>query len=403
MTSELTVTERLEQADAICQQLKQDFAAIQCARPPFVLEKLVVDAHQVPEQRWAQCVLEMQIKHQTIRKALINRKILQIEIDRLLATGDEIDALKAQEKTIDLEDQDLAMLGAAREFEALHAIYQTMPRYTRDQLDAAQPELYKRRLIEQAENDLLSRATGVSSSNLGGLRLVGEPIPNIPSMLPATGETAPKSLPERISDVQGRYLSEGRCRILCVVPTEKAPDDPTKILPVLEKLLWPGEVEHRLHCIYGMSVADAYNEAALMAIKEGATHLLCIEDDTFAPSDAVTRLLKHGVDIVGGWYPKRQPGPRTGTPIYIDASSGERRSLDHPDGTTRLVYTIPMGCTLIRTEVFKKLPFPWFVTTSQLTQDSDFSQQARDAGLALWCDTGLQCRHVDRVTQEVYA
>jgi len=403
MTSVLTTVKRLEQADALCQQLKEDFAAIQCARPPFVLSKLVVDAHQVPEQRWAQCVLEMQLAHQNIRRALIARKILLLEIDKLVATGDDIDALKADEKRIDLEAQDLAMLGAAREFEALYAIYQKFPhRYTRDELDAAQPELYRRRLIEQAENDLLSRQTGVSSSTLGGLRLVGEPIPSLPSLLPGVGGTAPKALPNRIIDVQDRYLAEGRCRILCVVPTEKAPGDPTKMLPVLEKLLWPGEVEHRLHCIFGMPVADAYNEAAMLALKEGATHLLCIEDDTFAPSDAVTRLLKHGVDIVGAWYPKRQPGPRTGTPIYLDPKTHERRTLDDPDGALREVYTIPMGCTLIRTSVFGKVPYPWFVTTPQLTQDSFFSQVAREAGFTLWCDTSLCCEHRDRVTGEVF-
>lgn len=394
----LSTITRLQEADKLANTLREDFAAIQGARPPWVLEKLVVDAHQVPEQQWAQCVLEMQIAHQNIRRAMLNRQLLVNEIAKLRDTDDPDDEIRAQLKEIDLESQDFAMLGAAREFEALYDIYQKFPqRYSRAELDAAQPELYRLRLKEQAENDLLSRQTGVSASNLGGLRLVGSPIPDLPASLPLSNP----SRSDRIAGVQQRYLEEGKQRILCVVPTELAPD-PTKSLPVLEKLLWPGEVEHRLHCIYGMPVADAYNEAALMALKEGATHLLCIEDDTFAPFDAVTKLLKHSVDVVGGWYPKRQPGPRTGTPIFIDPQTNERRSLDEPDGTMQQVYTIPMGCTLIRTDVFRHMPFPFFVTTPQLTQDSYFSQQAREAGYTLWCDTGIRCEHRDRKTGVVY-
>lgn len=397
VTTQHTLT-RLKEADTLANTLREDFAAIQGARPPWVLEKLVVEAHQVPEQQWAQCVLEMQIAHQNIRRAMLNRQLIVNEIAKLRDSDDPDDEIRAQLKEIDLEAQDFAMLGAAREFEALYAIYQKFPqRYTRKELDAAQPDLYKLRLKEQAENDLLSRQTGVSASNLGGLRLVGSPIPDLPATLPLPTS----SLSDRIAGVQQRYLEEGKQRILCVVPTEFAPD-PTKSLPVLEKLLWPGEVEHRLHCIYGMKTADAYNEAALMALKEGATHLLCIEDDTFAPFDVVTKLLKHGVDIVGGWYPKRQPGPRTGTPIYIDPKTNERRTLDDPDGTMVPVYTIPMGCTLIRTDVFRQLQFPFFVTTSQLTQDSYFSQLAREAGYTLWCDTGILCEHRDRDTGVVY-
>ena len=380
--------------------LKEDFVAIQGARTPFVLERLVVDAHQVEEQRWAQCVLELQIAHQNIRRAILNRELLDIEIERLRATGDQADEVRADLKEIDRETQDYAMLGASREFDALFAIYQSFPkRYSRADLDAAQPELYRRRLIEQAENDQLAQRTGVSASNIGGLRLVGEAIPQAPALLSRADES---DLARRIADVQANFLAEGRMRILCVVPTEKAPADPTAMPPVLEKLLWPGEAEHRLHCIYGMPVADACNEAALTALKEHATHLLLIEDDTFAPSDAVPRLLKHGVDVVGAWYPKRQPGPRTGVPIMLDPVTHERRSLDDPDGSMRQVYTLPTGCTLIRTSVFEKIPFPWFVTTPQLTQDSYFSQQAREAGLTLWCDTSLCCDHVDRVTGITY-
>jgi hypothetical protein len=62
-----------------------------------------------------------------------------------------------------------------------------------------------------------------------------------------------------------------------------------------------------------------------------------------------------------------------------------------------------MGCTLFPAEVFLQATHPWFATTEHLTQDSFFSQKARDAGWRLVCDTAIRCQHVDRVTQEVFA
>jgi len=46
--------------------------------------------------------------------------------------------------------------------------------------------------------------------------------------------------------------------------------------------------------------------------------------------------------------------------------------------------------------------YPWFVTTTHLSQDSFFSQKAREAGWKLLCDTGIRCRHVDRDTGRSY-
>lgn len=76
--------------------------------------------------------------------------------------------------------------------------------------------------------------------------------------------------------------------------------------------------------------------------------------------------------------------------------------MDNPDGSTVEVYTLPQGFTLIRTEVFRKLIHPWFVTTDQLSQDSYFSQLCREAGIKLWCDTSVKCDHVDRITGEIF-
>lgn len=366
----------------IIEQLEEDFEAIQMARPPFVLEKFVVGAHDHhPAQAWAQCVLEMQIKYDAIRRAQIRRQQLLIEIERLATSEDEVEQLEAGLKRIDLEEQDRAELGARREFEALWQIYESFGRrYSREELNQAQPEYWQTRLQRQAEHDLLASGR-VSPGNQEALRQIG------------TGLPSPN---RQIAGVQQRYLSQGNRRLLIVVPTaEKAEQG----LPCLEGLVIPGGIEHRVHNIYGLPVAQAYNEAGMMALQEQVDWLLTVEDDTFLPEDGLARLIEHGLDIVGGWYPKRS-AVRQGVPIVLQDKM--RTTLDDPDGSLREVYTIPNGFTLIRREVFERVPYPWFMTTPQLSQDSFFSQKAREAGYTLWCDTSVRCRHVDRESGQVF-
>jgi SAM-dependent methyltransferase len=120
-----------------------------------------------------------------------------------------------------------------------------------------------------------------------------------------------------------------------------------------------------------------------------------LAERTHMPAGAVSRADRHW----GAWYPKRSE-VYEGVPIIIGAD-GKRTHLD-ADGQVHECYTLPQGCTLIPTEVFLQTTYPYFVTTEHLTQDSFFSQLARDAGWKLLCDTSIRCRHVDRVTGKVY-
>lgn len=362
--------------EQIIQELQEDFDAIAMAHPPFVLEKFVVGAHDHPAQQWAHCVLEMRIKYDAIRRAKLNREILQRQIRWIRF----FNRRKAGLKRIDLEELDRAILGAGREFEALYQIYKKFEqRYTRQELNDFQAEYWRLRLTRQANQDVL--ATGrIGQSNMEALQNIG---------------VAPPLHNEQIGQVQQNFLSRGNRRLLIVTPTEhKAVNG----LPNLEGLIIPETIENKIHNIYGLPTDKAYNEAVLMAMREGCDYLLTVEDDTYPPPDGLIKLLQHRLDIVGGWYRKRRE-PLEGVPIII--KGGERTDLK-PDGELCEVYTIPQGFTLFRIDVFRNIPHPWFVTTPQLSQDSFFSQRARDAGYKLWCDTDIRCQHIDRISGKVY-
>ena len=367
------------------EELQNAFVEIQQPRTDYELRHFVVRQHDTESQQYAQCVLELQIKYNAIRRALIQKRRLQVEISELLKQKDNpLAVYDAESKEIDLEEQDMAMIGALREFQALYYIFKGFSkRYTRLELNLAQEEYWTKRLTRQANHDLLASGR-VSVGNIDALRQIGRsPVPEL----------------DHIRDVEQRALSNGDIKILIAVPTEhKAVDG----LPCLKDIQIPSGVQCKQYNVFGMKIADAYNNAVREVLKDGADFLFTVEDDTFPPPDALFRLFQHcknGVDAIGAWYPKRS-SVREGAPIVI-GKDGKRQALD-ADGAVHEVFSLPMGCTLFRTNLFVKTEFPWFATTDHLTQDTFFSQKLRDIGVTPLCDTSIRCKHIDRITKEVF-
>lgn len=385
MSELLPMEDRIDKVLNAIKEMESAFGEIQQPRSPYVLEKFVVNQHDTDETRYAQCVLELQVKYDNIRRAKLNKRKLQIKIEELEKKGSEIDIIDADLVRIDIEEQDRAMLGALREFEALYKIWQSFPqKYTRQQLDHNQPEYWQLRLQRQAYQDMQSTGR-IGVGNHEALRQIGM------ATVPEVGH---------VRQVEKKYLEVGDIKCLIAVPTREKADR----LPVIEKLEIPSGVQVKYYNVYGRSVHEAYNDAAMTALKDNADFMLTIEDDTFPPTDAFVRLLDKyrklnmPKTILGGWYPKKTAS-REGTPIVL--VGGKRQALE-ADGSTHEVYTIPMGCTLFPMSVFLSTEFPYFATTEHLTQDSFFSQKARDAGYKLLVDTSIRCKHVDVATGEVF-
>lgn len=379
-----------EVTELVTKDLLKAFDEIQMPRTPYVLKHFVVEQHLHKPQQYAQCVLELQVKYDSIRRAILNREKLLLEKQKIEAEAKKtrrlddrrIKEIEAETKQLDVEEQDRSMKGALREFSALYAIFKTYKPYTRKDLDEAQEEYWHARLTMQANHDVLSTGR-VGAGNLDSLRMIGlSPTPEL----------------DHVRSVEQRYLEGSEIKLLIVVPTEVKVDSVPSCVVGLEM----ADTKRVILNVHGRKVADAYNYAAMEAAKVGADFMLTVEDDTFPPCDAFVKLLKHCQEnpktIWGGWYLKKQEPP-TGVPIIL--RNGKRDFLDS-DGQCHECFTIPMGCTLFPMQVFLQVPQPWFATTEHLTQDSFFSQLARDAGWKLMCDTSIRCKHVDRTTGKVY-
>jgi hypothetical protein len=383
-----TIDERVTEAVKAIEELEQSFLEIQQPRTSYVIEKFVVGQHDTIEMQFSQCVLEIQIKVANLKRAKLGKRKIEIQIKELEDKGTEIDQIDADLKRIDLQEQDLAVLGALRELEALYKIYQSFPKkYTREEIDNAQENYWKLRLDRQAQQDL--QATGrIGVGNSEALRQIN-----------LTG--TPKL--DHIREVEKKYLEVGDVKVLIVVPTREKAES----LPALEKLSIPSGVQIKYLNVFGRSTADAYNDAIQTALDDGADFLLTVEDDTFPPDDGFFKLLQRYREIgdpkvvLGGYYVKKQEN-REGVHIQIVGGKRQALTLSNKDVGVYEVYTIAQGFTLFPMECFLQTEYPWTVTTAHLTQDSFLSQKLRDKGFKLLVDGDIKCRHLDVTSGKYY-
>jgi len=134
---------------------------VQQTRSRYQLIHFVIGQHDTPEMRFYQLCLELQDMGYKLRHADITRRKLEVEIQRLLATGDELDALDAEEKQVGLEHQLVVEHGAKREMAILVDLFNECEKhYTRDEIEHAQPDYWRARMTRQTNLQIMSGSVG---------------------------------------------------------------------------------------------------------------------------------------------------------------------------------------------------------------------------------------------------
>lgn len=148
-------------------------AEVQKPRSAFQLEKFVVGQHDTDEMKYYQTVIEIQSLYYTIRNVSLEMKKTEIEINKLRKTGDEIDEIDAQIKELGLEQTRIVGVGAFRELSDLMQIFNSFEKkYTREEIEMAQPEYWNKRLNRQAVLEL-NAGSQAAAANLESLRQIG--------------------------------------------------------------------------------------------------------------------------------------------------------------------------------------------------------------------------------------
>lgn len=153
--------------------------------------------------------------------------------------------------------------------------------------------------------------------------------------------------------------------------------------------------EYELIFKEGGALHSNREQMAQMAIDTGCTHLLFIDSDMAFERDAVNHLLARDKDIIGAHYNHRR-FPLQTTVLEFEENRNKRETLP----ALHKVEGMGTGFLLIKTEVFKKMPHPWFfweidekgMTT--MGEDFWFCKKAREAGFDVWVDLLVPIKHI---------
>ena len=138
------------------------------------------------------------------------------------------------------------------------------------------------------------------------------------------------------------------------------------------------------------------NHVVRQALSYGSEWVLFLDDDHSFPPTLLTRLLSHGQPVVASLYLRRAApfhpiayGARDETGAYLPVDLTGC-------GPAELVPVVGAGTggMLIRSEVFRALEDPWFVHTTEKSEDLSFCEKALEVGFPLFVDTGARLGHI---------
>jgi len=143
------------------------------SRSRYQLANFVIGQHDTAPMRYRQILIEAQDLSCKIRMAELDIQKKKIEIERLRASGDPIDAIEAEEKQIGITLTEQALKGAIVELAWLQEMATETGEFTFEQIEADQPAYWTARLNRQGELERLSAQSGITSANLQSMLMAG--------------------------------------------------------------------------------------------------------------------------------------------------------------------------------------------------------------------------------------
>jgi predicted transcriptional regulator len=154
-------------------EIENAIAEVQQPRSRFQIDRFVLGQHATKEMQYYQVCLELQDLLNKYKLAEINAKKAQVKINRLRSTGDELDELKAQEIELGQAQTRLAIIGAQRELAHLIDIWKSFDhKYSRDEIEAAQPDYWQARLTNNAKAMLMG-GSSVNAAHIEAMEQAG--------------------------------------------------------------------------------------------------------------------------------------------------------------------------------------------------------------------------------------
>jgi len=188
-------------------------------------------------------------------------------------------------------------------------------------------------------------------------------------------------------------------RILLAVPTA-TPYIRTDCVKSLFDMRVPGGIELQREFITGYSAAQARNKACNKALDENWDYLLFVDGDQILPAETLEKLLAIDTPVAAGYSMMAVADQRTNISVY----DPDKRFYDFmlqkdvPENKLIKVDAIGFAAVLIKTEVLKKLQYPYFKyveydNRTTLSEDLYFCDTLRKNNIDMVCDTSLRVWH----------
>lgn len=210
-------------------------------------------------------------------------------------------------------------------------------------------------------------------------------------------------------------------KILIAVPTFET------IYPDTYKSMWDLDKDgHEVlfDSVRGYDVATARNRIAQLAMDLETDYVLMVDNDVVLPKDALKKLLEDARDVNLGYYAHRGADnvyhgntcicrlkDKDGNdyyhyPLESEYSAAEMQVMEKAGLKKVEVHGGGMGCALIRTEVFRKITYPWYdwvnygdKNRGMLSEDLYFCVLCKNHGIPVYADVRVGCGHLLRHVQ----
>ena len=191
-------------------------------------------------------------------------------------------------------------------------------------------------------------------------------------------------------------------KITIACPTNRGLN-PKTFQCLLELVARGGYDFHILVASEGYTIAENRNWIATQACKNDSDYLLMVDDDMTFESDLLDKLLANNKDICGVAY---HPRCETGQIIkYLDETHFIKlqENTDQKYQQTFECWATGTGIILIKCEVFKKTPQPWFMFEYydngcvREGEDWNFCKKAKKFGFKTFADPTIKCGHIGEV------
>ena len=210
-------------------------------------------------------------------------------------------------------------------------------------------------------------------------------------------------------------------KILIAVPTfESIYPDTFKSIYDLD----PAGHELHFEFVRGYDCATARNRIAQKALDGKYDYVLMVDNDVVLPKDVLLNLFEDPKDVCLGYYAHRDADnlyrgntcicrlhDNDGTEYYNYPLESEYTAAEIAEmkqqGITKLrIHGGGMGCALIRTDVFRRIRYPWYDWVNydddnrgMLSEDLYFCERCKSARIPIYTDVRAGCGHILRHVQ----